>query len=246
MYDMPTNTVITFESVDKYFYLHHQKTLKEFVQAMFTRQKTVEDVQALKKVSFTITKGESVGVIGRNGAGKSTLLKLIAGVSQPSKGHLSVQGRVSPLIELGAGFHPELTGRENIFLNGVIMGLTEDYLKEKFDEIVDFSEIHEHIDTPVKYYSSGMYMRLAFSVAVHVDPQILLIDEIFSVGDAGFQSKCMEKMNEFKKKGVTIIFISHATLQVQKFCDRVLYLQDGTLVFDGETEKGINNYLKQL
>ena len=243
---MASSNVISFKSVDKFFYLHHQKTLKEFVQAMFMRQKTLEHVKALEDVSFSITPGESVGIIGRNGAGKSTLLKLIAGVSQPSKGQVVVEGRVSPLIELGAGFHPELTGRENVFLNGVIMGLSEEYIKEKFDEIVGFSEIHDYIDTPVKYYSSGMYMRLAFSVAVYVDPQVLLIDEIFSVGDAGFQSKCMKKMNDFNKKGVTIIFISHSTPQVQAFCDRVLYLEGGKLAFDGPTEEGIALYLKQL
>jgi len=243
---MTSSNVISFKSVDKFFYLHHQKTLKEFVQAMFMRQKTLEHVKALEDVSFSIAPGESVGIIGRNGAGKSTLLKLIAGVSQPSKGQVVVEGRVSPLIELGAGFHPELTGRENVFLNGVIMGLSEEYIKEKFDEIVGFSEIHDYIDTPVKYYSSGMYMRLAFSVAVYVDPQVLLIDEIFSVGDAGFQSKCMKKMNDFKKKGVTIIFISHSTPQVQAFCDRVLYLEGGKLAFDGPTEEGIALYLKQL
>jgi ABC-2 type transport system ATP-binding protein len=243
---MSEKQVITFESVDKFFYLHHQKTLKEFAQALFTRKKTMEHVKALTDVSFIISPGESVGIIGRNGAGKSTLLKLIAGVSQPSRGRVYVQGRVSPLIELGAGFHPELTGRENVFLNGVIMGLPEQYLKDKFDEIGDFSEIHDYIDTPVKYYSSGMYMRLAFSVAVHVDPQILLIDEILSVGDAGFRDKCMKKMNDFKKKGVTIIFISHSPDQIQRFCDRVLYLQDGKLAFDGPTEKGIELYLKRL
>ena len=243
---MTSSNVISFKSVDKFFYLHHQKTLKEFVQAMFMRQKTLEHVKALEDVSFSIAPGESVGIIGRNGAGKSTLLKLIAGVSQPSKGQVVVEGRVSPLIELGAGFHPELTGRENVFLNGVIMGLSEEYIKEKFDEIVGFSEIHDYIDTPVKYYSSGMYMRLAFSVAVYVDPQVLLIDEIFSVGDAGFQAKCMKKMNDFKKKGVTIIFISHSTPQVQAFCDRVLYLEGGKLAFDGPTEEGIALYLKQL
>jgi len=243
---MSSESVIKFDHVSKYFYLHHQKTLKEFFQAVFTRNKTVENVLALDDVSFDIKTGETVGIIGRNGAGKSTLLKLIAGVSTQNSGKVKVNGRVSPLIELGAGFHPELTGRENVFLNGVIMGLKEEFLKEKFDEIVNFSEINEFVDTPVKYYSSGMYMRLAFSVAVHVEPQILLIDEIFSVGDAGFQQKCMNIMNEFKKKGVTIIFISHSIHLIKDFCDRCIYLRGGKLEYDGETKKAIEIYTSHL
>ena len=239
-------SAITFKHVHKYFYLQHQKTLKEFVQALFFGDKTLSRVHALKDVTFTINTGESVAIIGRNGAGKSTLLKIIAGVSSPTEGHVHVAGRVSPLIELGAGFHPELSGRENIFLNGVIMGLREDYIKSKFDEIVAFSEIAEFIDMPVKYYSSGMYMRLAFSVAVHVNPDILLIDEILSVGDAAFQKKCMDKMYEFKTAGKTIIFISHAFAQIEQFCERVIYIKEGSVNFDGATKEGIEHYKKDL
>src|SRR3990167_6240452 len=193
---------ISLDNIDKYFYLQHQKTLKELVQAIFKKQKTLDYVHALKNLSFRINKGESVGIMGRNGAGKSTLLKLIAGVSAPTKGKIFVKGRIAPMIELGAGFHPELTGRENIFLNGVILGLSEKYLQAKFEEIVDFSEIREFIDMPIKYYSSGMFVRLAFSVAINVDPDILLLDEVLAVCDGPFQEKCLKKMYEFRKKGI--------------------------------------------
>ena len=236
---------IIFNNVNKYFFLQHQKTLKELVQAIFKKQKTLERVHALKNLNFFIKKGEVVGIVGKNGAGKSTLLKLIAGVSAPTSGSLEIKEIVSPLIELGAGFHPELTGRENIFLNGVILGLKEDYIKKKFNEIVAFSEIARFIDTPIKYYSSGMYMRLAFSVAIFTDPKILLVDEILAVGDTDFQAKCLAKMNEFKDKGVTIIFVSHALETVRAFCTRVLYLKKGELMYDGEVNKGIDQYINE-
>ena len=236
---------IVFENVEKYFFLQHQKTLKEFVQALFKKQKTLEQVHALKKVSFTIHERESVGIIGKNGAGKSTLLKLIAGVSVPTSGQLIVNGKVAPLIELGAGFHPELTGRENIYLNGVILGLKENYIKKKLNEIIEFSEIEKFIDIPIKYFSSGMQMRLAFSVAVFVDPEILLIDEILAVGDIEFQKKCLKKMEEFKERGVTIVFVSHSMDSVEDFCERVIYLKEGKVEFDGKAETGIKLYLKQ-
>jgi len=238
------NTVIAFEKVDKYFFLQHQKTLKELVQAIFKKQRTLERVHALKNINFSITKGETVGIIGKNGAGKSTLLKLMAGVSSPTSGEIKVEGRVSPLIELGAGFHPELTGKENIFLNGVILGMEEKYLIDKFQKIVDFSEIDmKFIYTPVKYYSSGMYMRLAFSVAVFTQPDLLLIDEILAVGDTAFQMKCIKKMEEFKKIGVTTIFVSHSLETVKNFCSRVIYLKDGKIEYDGEVEEGIKKYV---
>jgi len=236
---------IIFNNVNKYFFLQHQKTLKELVQAIFKKQKALERVHALKNLNFFIKKGEVVGIVGKNGAGKSTLLKLIAGVSAPTSGSLEIKEMVSPLIELGAGFHPELTGRENIFLNGVILGLKENYIKKKFNEIVAFSEIARFIDTPIKYYSSGMYMRLAFSVAIFTDPKILLVDEILAVGDTDFQAKCLAKMNEFKDKGVTIIFVSHALETVKAFCTRVLYLKKGELMYDGEVNKGIDQYINE-
>ncbi len=244
---MKNLSVIRFSNVTKIYPLLHQKTLKEFVQALFNQQKTVEKVTALQDINLVINKGETVGVIGKNGAGKSTFLKLIARVSYPNIGQVKVSGRVIPLIELGAGFHPELSGKENIFLNGVILGVEEKYLVEKFLEIVSFSEIPmKFIYTPVKYYSSGMFMRLAFSVATFSKPDILLIDEIFAVGDVGFQKKCLKKMEEFKKNGVTIIFVSHSMEQIKKFCNRVIYLKEGRIIFDGEVEEGVKRYIKEL
>ncbi|OGK46869.1 hypothetical protein A3A93_06455 [Candidatus Roizmanbacteria bacterium RIFCSPLOWO2_01_FULL_38_12] len=234
--------VISFENVDKYFYFQHQKTLKELVQAFFVQRKTLEKVHALKNISFNIKKGESIGVIGRNGAGKSTLLKIIAGVSTQTTGKVTVNGRVVPLLELGAGFHPELTARENVFLNGVILGLKEKYIENTLNEIIDFAEISEFVDVPVKYFSSGMYMRLAFSVAIFVDPEILLVDEILSVGDSAFRVKCLKKMLEFKKKGVTIIFVSHDLKTVESFCERAIYLKSGSVQYDGDIKTALKQY----
>jgi len=237
---------IRAKNLHKYFYLNYQRTLKELVQAVFAGQKTREQVHALNNISFQINKGETVGIIGKNGAGKSTLLKLIAGVSFPTSGTLEVKGRIAPLIELGAGFHPELSGKENIFLNGVILGMDEKYLVEKFQAIVDFSEIPmRFIYTPVKYYSSGMYMRLAFSVAVFTQPEILLVDEILAVGDQAFQQKCLAKMNEFKKQGVTIVFVSHALSQVKEFCQRAIYLKNGEVAYDGQPQEAISLFIKE-
>ncbi|MDH7476200.1 MAG: ABC transporter ATP-binding protein [Microgenomates group bacterium] len=244
---MEEDWAISFNHVYKNYPLFHQKTLKEFFQALFTRKKTIERIDALKDINLKIKKGETVGVIGKNGAGKSTLLKLIAQVSSPTAGKVRVKGRISPLIELGAGFHPELSGKENIFLNGVILGMKEKYLVEKFSEIVAFSEIPmDFIYTPVKYYSSGMFMRLAFSVAIFSRPEILLVDEILAVGDIGFQKKCLAKMEEFKKKKVTIIFVSHSLELVKKFCQRVIYLQGGRVEYDGKAEEAIGRYLQNL
>jgi len=241
------NIAISFKNVSKSYPLLYQKTIKEFFQALFTRKKTIEKVEALKNINLSIKKGETVGVIGKNGAGKSTLLKLIAGVSYPTSGKVNVYGRVVPLIELGAGFHPELSGKENIFLNGVILGMEEKYLVEKFSEIVAFSEIPmDFIFTPVKYYSSGMFMRLAFSVAVFSKPEILLVDEILAVGDIAFQKKCLDKMNEFKKQKVTIVFVSHSMEQVKKFCDKVVYLKEGRVEYEGEVEEGVGRYEREI
>ncbi len=236
---------ITVSRVNKEFLYQHQKTIKELVQALFFRQKIADKVKALNNVSFSVSQGETVGVIGKNGAGKSTLLKLLAGVSQPSSGTVTVSGKVAPLIELGAGFHPELTGRENIYLNGVILGLTEKYIDSQIKGIINFSELsEEHINSAVKYYSSGMYMRLAFSVAVFTQPDIFLVDEILSVGDIKFQKKCIDRMEEFKKRNVTIFLVSHSTQQVKNFCDRVIYLKQGKVAFDGDVEQGVDMYIK--
>jgi len=240
------NIAISFKNVSKSYPLFYQKTLKEFFQALFTEKKTIEKFEALKNINLSIKKGETVGVIGKNGAGKSTLLKLVAGVSYPTSGEVNVYGRVVPLIELGAGFHPELSGKENIFLNGVILGMEEKYMVEKFSEIVSFSEIPmDFIFTPVKYYSSGMFMRLAFSVAVFSKPEILLVDEILAVGDIAFQKKCLDKMNEFKKQKVTIVFVSHSMEQVKNFCDKVIYLKEGRMEYEGEVEEGIKKYERE-
>lgn len=233
---------ISLHSVHKYFYLQHQRTLKELLQAAFFHQKTLERVHALNNVSFTLKKGEAVGFLGKNGAGKSTLLKLIARVSKATKGTVKVNGTMAPLIELGAGFHPELSGRENIFLNGIILGLTEKQIHEKFQDIVTFAEIQDFIDMPIKHYSSGMYVRLAFSIAVSTIPEILLVDEVLAVGDYDFQQKCLKRMKEFKKNGTTIVFVSHDLELVKSFCERVIVMDHGQVIFDGETQKGIDCY----
>lgn len=243
---MSTNTVIKFDHVTKDFSLQTQKTFKEFLPALFMGEKTVNKFTALSDISFEIQKGDCVGIIGPNGSGKSTILKLIAGVMSPTSGKVTVHGKISPLIELGAGMHPELSGRENIYLNGAILGLKRKQINEYFQSIVDFSELQEFIDQPIKHYSSGMYMRLAFSIAVHVKPEILIVDEILAVGDTEFQTKCFVKMEEFKKNGVTIIFVSHALTQVQSFCHKVLYIKHGKLISSGPAAIICQNYYNDL
>lgn len=236
------NIAIQITDVSKLFRLQKQRTFKELLPALAGGQKAVETFWALQDINLEIKKGETVGIIGPNGAGKSTLLKLIAGVTKPTKGKIKINGEIAPLIELGAGFHPELTGRENITLNGVILGLSKKEVAEKFKEIVDFAELWEFIDQPIKHYSSGMYLRLAFSVAVHTSPDILLIDEILAVGDASFQAKCFTKMEEFKKEGVTIILVSHALGQIKDFCSRAIYLNDHRIIMDGDVNEVIEKY----
>lgn len=243
---MPNETVIKFEHVTKNFSKLNQKTFKEFIPALFRGEKTTESFTALNDISFEITKGETVGIIGPNGSGKSTILKLIAGVMSPNKGKITVKGSISPLIELGAGFHPELTGRENIFLNGSILGLSQKEITKNFDSIVEFSELKDFIDQPVKHYSSGMYMRLAFAVAVHTHPEILIVDEILAVGDQAFQEKCFKRMEEFKKSAdVTIIFVSHNLEQIKNFCNKTLYLNHSKLVNFDKTPKIIERYVNE-
>lgn len=198
---------------------------------------------ALKDVSFQATRGEALGIIGPNGAGKSTVLKLLSRILRPNKGQINVRGKISALIEVGAGFHPDLTGRENIYLNGTILGMNRDEIKGKLDEIIDFSGIPEFIDTPVKRYSSGMYARLGFSIAVHVDPEILLVDEVLSVGDMRFQEKCLNKMLSIKDKGITIIFVSHNLAAVDVLCSRTAFLDHGQLKEMGPTSEVIKQYV---
>lgn len=201
---------------------------------------------ATKDVHFSVKKGEVVGIIGANGAGKSTILKLLSGILVPSKGSLSIHGRLSALIEVTAGFHPELTGRENVYLNGTILGMKKKEIDAKFKQIVSFSGIEEFIDTPVKRYSSGMFSRLGFSVAAHVDPDVLLVDEVLSVGDIPFQSKCAEKMRELMKSGVTIIFVSHNLSLVQSLCQRLILLDQGKVLKEGPTDEVIPYYKDQI
>lgn len=238
--------IIEFRNVTKQFAFQKQKTFKEFLPALFLGEDTHNRFTALNDISFTINKGETVGIIGPNGSGKSTILKLVAGVMYPTIGRVIVRGTVSPLIELGAGFHPELTGRENIFLNASILGLTQKETEKQLQNIIDFAELSEFIDQPIKHYSSGMYMRLAFSVAVHVDPEILIVDEILAVGDQAFQSKCIAKMEEFKKNGVTILFVSHSTETIRQFCSKVIYINQSQILGIGEPNKMLDNYSNNL
>jgi lipopolysaccharide transport system ATP-binding protein len=203
---------------------------------------TKEEFWAVKDVSFQIPKGDVVGVMGSNGAGKSTILKLLSGIIVPTKGEMKINGRVSALIEVTAGFHPELTGRENVFLNGTILGMSRKEIEHKFDEIVEFSGVEEFIDTPVKRYSSGMYSRLGFSVAAHMDPEILIVDEVLSVGDVSFQAKCAQKMRELLKSGATILLVSHQISLVQSLCKRVILLNHGEVIKDGDTDEVVPYY----
>ena len=211
------------------------KSIKEYLVAMIKRKLQYEEFYALNDVSFQIQKGEVVGIVGNNGAGKSTLLKVISGILRPTQGSVSLQGNVVPMLELGSGFDFDLTGRENIFLNGAILGYSEEFLKSKYDEIVEFSELGRFIDTPVRNYSSGMVMRLAFSIASMVDPDILIVDEILAVGDASFQEKSYARMMDLMSHGTTVLLVSHNIEQVRRLCDRVIWLDHGSVMAIGET-----------
>ncbi len=202
------------------------------------------DAWALKDVSFEVKHGEAVGIIGRNGAGKSTLLKVLSRITEPTTGQAVVHGRVGSLLEVGTGFHPELTGRENIYLNGAVMGMSRADIKRRFDEIVDFAGVETYLDTPVKRYSSGMYMRLAFAVAAHLEPEVLVIDEVLAVGDAEFQNKCLGKMGEMAKQGRTVLFVSHSMGAIQQFCGSCVLLEKGTLVTSGATKNVVDGYIQ--
>jgi lipopolysaccharide transport system ATP-binding protein len=209
-----------------------------------SRTKDVETIWALKGVTCEIKKGEVVGIIGRNGAGKSTLLKMLSRITDPTEGRVEIFGRVGSLLEVGTGFHPELTGRENIYLNGAILGMARNEIHKRFDEIVAFAEIEKFLDTPVKRYSSGMYVRLAFAVAAHLEPEILMVDEVLAVGDAAFQRRCLGKMDDVAKAGRTIIFVSHNMAAVNSLCSRAFLLGGGNLIFEGATEAVVENYLQ--
>ncbi len=205
-----------------------------------------EFIWALKDVSFEVRRGEVVGIIGRNGAGKSTLLKILSRITEPTEGRAEVYGRIGSLLEVGTGFHPELTGRENIYLNGAILGMKKAEIDRKFDEIVAFAEIEKFIDTPVKFYSSGMYVRLAFAVAAHLDPEILLVDEVLAVGDAAFQKKCLGKMGEVAGEGRTVLFVSHNMAAISNLCNSVMVLESGCLAFLGNTVQGVQFYATSI
>jgi ABC-type polysaccharide/polyol phosphate transport system ATPase subunit len=205
-----------------------------------------ETFPALRGVSFTVPKGCTYGVIGRNGSGKSTLLKCVAGITRPNEGTIRVDGRISALIELGAGFHPEISGRENVFINGIMLGLTKREIARRFDEIVEFAELKDFIDAPVKTYSSGMYMRLGFAVAIHVDPEVLLIDEVLAVGDQSFTAKCLDKFAEFRRRNKTILLVTHSLDLVEKFCDRALWLDKGKTHGEGEPKRVVASYLMDV
>jgi len=201
---------------------------------------------ALRDVSFEVQPGEVVGIVGRNGAGKSTLLKVLSRVTKPTVGEVDVYGRVGSLLEIGTGFHPDLTGRENIYLNGAIIGMKREEIRRKFDEIVAFADVERFLDTPVRYYSSGMYLRLAFAVAGHFEPEILILDEVLAVGDAAFQRKCLEKMRQISSQGRTVFYVSHNLTSIHELCSRALLIESGQLVADGSTELVSASYLQMV
>jgi len=230
---------IQVENVTKEFTMQYHRTLKQMAVASLKRLPLQEKFLAVNDVSFNVEQGQSIGLMGLNGSGKSTLLKLINGVMRPDKGTVLTRGRIAGLIATGAGFQPQLTGRENLFLNGAILGMNQAETRRKFDEIVDFAGLGKFLDTPVSHYSSGMYARLGFSIAVHVDADIFLADEVLAVGDRPFKKKCMAKMQEIRQQGTTIFYVSHATASVRAMCDRVLVLESGRLNFDGEVDEGI-------
>ena len=229
----------------RFLHQHQFRTLKSalLTGSLITDLRPDETFTALDGVSFEVPRGTTFGVIGENGSGKSTLLKLLAGITKPTRGSLAVAGRISALIELGAGFHPEISGRENVAINGIMLGLTRREVDERFDEIVDFAELREFIDAPVKTYSSGMYMRLGFSVAIHVDPDVLLIDEVLAVGDEAFTRKCLDKIGEFHRRGKTIVLVTHSLGLVEKMCDETLWLRHGRKAGIGDPKRVVDAYL---
>ncbi len=229
----------------RFLHQHQFRTLKSalLTGSLITDLRPDETFTALDGVSFEVPRGTTFGVIGENGSGKSTLLKLLAGITKPTRGSLRVAGRISALIELGAGFHPEISGRENVAINGIMLGLTRREVDERFDEIVDFAELREFIDAPVKTYSSGMYMRLGFSVAIHVDPDVLLIDEVLAVGDEAFTRKCLDKIGEFHRRGKTIVLVTHSLGLVEKMCDEAMWLRHGRKADIGDPKRVVDAYL---
>jgi len=236
---------ISVQNVSQRFRVIHERpdTVRELFAKFRGKRTSYRDFLAVSEVSFDIRKGEILGLIGRNGSGKSTLLKIIAGVYRPTSGTVEVHGTLAPLIELGAGMHHELTGRENILLNGLLMGYSKETMRERQQKIIEFADIGDFIDAPVKQYSSGMYMRLAFAVATEIDPDILVVDEILAVGDFAFQEKCVQRLRSFRAAGKTIILVSHSLTQIEEQCDRVILLEKGKLTIDGSPAEAIKTYL---
>ena len=248
-----SDPVIVVENLSKRYSLGHQRRsdgLRHSIEAAcrnplawWSQSRHKEEFLALKDISFEVNRGEVLGIIGRNGAGKSTLLKILSRITEPTHGRIHLKGKVASLLEVGTGFHPELTGRENIFLNGAILGMTRVEIKKKFDEIVAFADVEKFLDTPVKRYSSGMYVRLAFSIAAHLEPEILIVDEVLAVGDMEFQKKCMGRMNAVAREGHTILFVSHNIAAVRNLCNRGLVLSHGQIVQDCEVNAAVNFYI---
>jgi homopolymeric O-antigen transport system ATP-binding protein len=236
---------ISAENLTQRFRVIHERpdTVRELFAKFLRKPVKYHDFEAVSGASFTVRKGEMVGLIGRNGSGKSTLLKIIAGVYRPTSGKIRVEGTIAPLIELGAGMHPELTGRENILLNGLLMGYSKKDMAEREQRVIDFADIGDFINAPVKQYSSGMYLRLAFSVATEVDPDVLVIDEILAVGDFAFQQKCFERLKGFQAAGKTILIVTHSVDQVAKLCDRGILLEKGRIIYNGDPQRAVDLYL---
>ena len=254
--------VISIENLGKSYMIGHQSkdvryvalrdVISEAGRKLWSRlrhpeyytHENVEEFWALQNLNLEINEGDRLGIIGRNGAGKTTLLKLISRITDPTKGQIKIKGRVASLLEVGTGFHPELTGRENVYLNGAILGMSRKEIKSKFDEIVDFAGVEQFLDTPVKRYSSGMHVRLGFSVAAHLEPEILVVDEVLAVGDAAFQKKCIGKMNSVAKQGRTILFVSHQMQAITNLCNKAILLDQGKMIEQGDTHQIVQHYLK--
>lgn len=236
----PTRPAIVLDHVGKQFHLRHTHSMKETFVAWLRHKSIADDFTALDDLSLTVHQGESVALLGLNGSGKSTTLKLVSGVLQPSTGTVLTRGRVAGLIEVGAGFHPDLSGRENVYLNAAILGMSKDETDAKFDDIVAFSEIGQFIDTEVKFYSSGMFVRLAFAVAIHTQMDVLLVDEVLAVGDEPFQHKCLDKIQEFHASGKTVVVVTHDLGAAQRVCQRGVLLEHGRAVLDGTVEQAVD------
>lgn len=241
-----SEVAVEVSHVSKKFRLYHERNQSLKSAIMRGRRSVHEDFWALNDVSFDVPRGSTFGLIGSNGSGKSTLLKCLAKIYYPTSGHITVNGRIAALLEVGSGFHPELSGRENIFLNGSILGMSRKEIQRKYDEIVEFSGVESHIDQPVKNYSSGMYVRLGFSIAIHVDPEILVVDEVLAVGDQSFQDKCRDKFAQFSREGRTVILVSHSMESVRDMCDHAAWLEQGSLLKVGDAATVIAAYEKSI